>query len=152
MTGPKSRTSRGPGEAAEPAEQRVLSVALVAVCLGYFMVILDTTIVNVALPALREDLGTSVSGLQWVVDGYLLMFAALLLSGGVLADRIGARQVFQLGLGLFVLASVGCGLAPTTVVLVIARLVQGVGAALAVPASLALLRAAYPETAARARA
>ena len=130
----------------------MLSVALVAVCLGYFMVILDTTIVNVALPALREDLGTSVSGLQWVVDGYLLMFAALLLSGGVLADRIGARQVFQLGLGLFVLASVGCGLAPTTVVLVIARLVQGVGAALAVPASLALLRAAYPETAARARA
>jgi len=130
----------------------VLSVALVAVCLGYFMVILDTTIVNVALPALREDLGATVSGLQWVVDGYLLMFAALLLSGGVLADRIGARQVFQLGLGLFVLASVGCGLAPTTVVLVIARLVQGVGAALAVPASLALLRAAYPETAARARA
>ncbi|MGH3599421.1 MAG: MFS transporter, partial [Pseudonocardiaceae bacterium] len=128
--------SRGPGEAAELAEQRVLSVALVAVCLGYFMVILDTTIVNVALPALREDLGTSVSGLQWVVDGYLLMFASLLLSGGVLADRIGARQVFQLGLGLFVLASVGCGLAPTTVVLVIARLVQGVGAALAVPASL----------------
>src|SRR6476661_9747703 len=102
--------------------------------------------------AQREDLGASVSGLQWVVDGYLLMFAALLLSGGVLADRIGARQVFQLGLGLFVLASVGCGLAPTTVVLVIARLVQGVGAALAVPASLALLRAAYPETAARARA
>ncbi|MGH3534156.1 MAG: MFS transporter, partial [Pseudonocardiaceae bacterium] len=90
MTGPKSRMSRGPGEAAELAEQRVLSVALVAVCLGYFMVILDTTIVNVALPALREDLGTSVSGLQWVVDGYLLMFASLLLSGGVLADRIGA--------------------------------------------------------------
>ena len=126
---------------------------LVATGLGLFMVILDTTIVNVALPALREDLGATVSGLQWVVDGYLLgMFAALLLSGGVLADRIGARQVFQLGLGLFVLASVGCGLAPTTVVLVIARLVQGVGAALAVPASLALLRAAYPETAARARA
>ncbi len=130
----------------------MLSLALLAVCLGYFMVILDTTIVNVALPALRQDLGASVSGLQWVVDGYLLMLAALLLSGGVLSDRAGARRVFQLGLGLFVLASVGCGLAPSTVVLVIARLVQGVGAALAVPASLALLRAAYPEPAARARA
>jgi DHA2 family methylenomycin A resistance protein-like MFS transporter len=152
MTGQKSRTRQGAGDAAELAEQRLLSLALVAVCLGYFMVILDTTIVNVALPALRQDLGASVSGLQWVVDGYLLMLAALLLSGGVLADRVGARRVFQLGLGLFVLASVGCGLAPSTVVLVIARLVQGVGAALAVPASLALLRAAYPEPAARARA
>ncbi len=130
----------------------MLSLSLVAICLGYFMVILDTTIVKVALPALREDFGTSVSGLQWVVDGYLLMFAALLLCGGVLADRLGARQVFQLGLGLFVLASVGCGLAPNTIGLVVARLVQGVGAALTVPASLALLRAAYPETATRARA
>jgi DHA2 family methylenomycin A resistance protein-like MFS transporter len=130
----------------------VLSLALVAVCLGYFMVILDTTIVNVALPALRVDLGASVAGLQWVVDGYLLMLAALLLSGGVLADRVGARRIFEFGLGLFVLASVACGLAPTTAVLVGARLLQGVGAALAVPASLALLRAAYPQPAARARA
>jgi DHA2 family methylenomycin A resistance protein-like MFS transporter len=152
VTEQKSRTNPGSGGAAEPAQSRVLSLALVAVCLGYFMVILDTTIVNVALPALRVDLGASVAGLQWVVDGYLLMLAALLLSGGVLADRLGARRVFQLGLGLFVLASVGCGLAPSTVVLVIARLLQGVGAAMAVPASLALLRAAYPEPAARARA
>ncbi|MGB8227926.1 MAG: MFS transporter, partial [Pseudonocardiaceae bacterium] len=134
MTGQKSRSSRW---AAEPAEPRVLSLALVAVCLGYFMVILDTTIVNVALPALRVDLGASVAGLQWVVDGYLLMLAALLLSGGVLADRVGARRIFEFGLGLFVLASVACGLAPTTAVLVGARLLQGVGAALAVPASLA---------------
>lgn len=87
--------SPDPGELAEPAEPRVLSLALVAVCLGYFMVILDTTIVNVVLPALRQDLGASVAGLQWVVDGYLLMLAALLLSGGVLADRLGARRVFQ---------------------------------------------------------
>jgi MFS transporter, DHA2 family, methylenomycin A resistance protein len=129
-----------------------MSWALVAVCLGYFMVILDTTIVNVALPALRADLGASVSGLQWVVDSYLLMFAALLLSGGTLADRLGARRVFQLGLGVFVVASVCCGVSPSTVVLVIARAVQGVGAALAVPASLALLRAAFPDPAARARA
>ncbi len=130
----------------------MLSLALAAICLGYFMVILDTTIVNVALPALRVDLGASVRGLQWVVDGYLLMLAALLLTGGVLADRLGARRVFQVGLGLFVAASVGCGVAPSTVVLVIARMAQGVGAALAVPASLALLRAAFPDAATRARA
>jgi len=135
-----------------PGSPRVMSLALVAVCLGYFMVILDATIVNVALPALRADLHASVSGLQWVVDGYLLMLAALLLSGGVLADRAGARRVFQVGLALFIGASVGCGLAPTVAVLVVARLVQGVGAALTVPASLALLRAAYPDQAARARA
>lgn len=131
---------------------RVLTLALVAICLGYFMVILDATIVNVALPALRQDLGASASGLQRVVDAYLLMLAALLLSGGALADRLGARRVFQLGLGLFVVASIGCGVAPSTAVLVIARMVQGVGAALAVPASLALLRAAYPAPAIRARA
>ncbi len=131
---------------------RLWSLALVAVCLGYFMVILDTTIVNVALPALRVGLYASVSGLQWVVDGYLLMLAALVLSGGVLADRVGARRIFQVGLGVFVVASAACGLAPDVVVLVVARLVQGVGAALSVPASLALLRAAFPDTATRARA
>jgi DHA2 family methylenomycin A resistance protein-like MFS transporter len=129
-----------------------LSLALAAICLGYFMVILDTTIVNVALPALRVDLSASVRGLQWVVDGYLLMLAALLLTGGVLADRLGARRVFQVGLGLFVAASVGCGVAPSTVVLVLARMAQGIGAALAVPASLALLRAAFPDAPSRTRA
>jgi MFS transporter, DHA2 family, methylenomycin A resistance protein len=131
---------------------RVVSPALVAVCLGYFMVILDTTIVNVALPALRADLHAGLTGLQWVVDGYLLMLAALLLSGGALADRLGARRVFQQGLALFVLASVACGLAPNIATLVAARVAQGVGAAMAVPASLALLRAAFPDPAIRARA
>jgi DHA2 family methylenomycin A resistance protein-like MFS transporter len=135
-----------------PASDRVVSAALVAICLAYFMVILDSTIVNVALPALRSDLGSSLSGLQWVVDGYLLVLAALLLTGGTLADRLGARRVFQVGLGGFVLASLGCGLAPNIPVLVGARLVQGIGAALAVPASLALLRAAYPDSTTRARA
>ena len=132
--------------------QRLSPGALVAVCLGYFMVILDTTIVNVALPALRADFGSTVGGLQWVVDGYLLMLAALLLSGGALADRLGARRVFQIGLATFVVASLGCGLAPNLGVLVATRVVQGVGAALSVPASLALLRAAYPDPRARARA
>jgi DHA2 family methylenomycin A resistance protein-like MFS transporter len=125
---------------------------LVAVCLGYFVVILDTTIVNVALPALRTDLGAGVRGLQWVVDGYLLMFAALLLSCGTLADLVGAKRVFQVGLALFVVSSIGCGLAANLAVLVLGRVVQGVGAALCVPASLALLRAAYPAASDRARA
>jgi DHA2 family methylenomycin A resistance protein-like MFS transporter len=135
-----------------PARGRVMSVSVLAVCLGYFMVILDTTIVNVALPALRVDMRASVAGLEWVVDSYLLMLAALLLTGGVLADRAGARRVFQVGLALFVLASAGSGLAPNVPVLVVARLLQGVGAALSVPSSLALLRAAFPDAADRARA
>jgi Major Facilitator Superfamily len=91
----------GPRTGSEIATQcSVLSWALAAVCLGYFMVILDTTIVNVALPAMRADLHADVSGLQWVVDAYLLMLAALLLTGGVLADRFGARLVCQVGLGV----------------------------------------------------
>lgn len=131
---------------------RILSFALVAVCTGYFMVILDSTIVNVALPALRTDLRAGVNALQWVVDGYLLVLAAGLLSGGALADRFGARRVFQAGLGVFVAASLGCGLAPGVPLLVLARVAQGAGAALSVPASLALLRAAYADRTTRARA
>jgi DHA2 family methylenomycin A resistance protein-like MFS transporter len=128
------------------------SPALVAICLGYFMVILDTTVVNAALPALRRDLGTGVSGLQWVVDGYTLLFASLLLSGGTLGDRFGARRMFQTGLSIFLLASAGCAAAPSTTVLILARVVQGIGAAVAVPTSLALLRAAYTDPSTRARA
>ncbi|MGI8826350.1 MAG: MFS transporter [Chloroflexota bacterium] len=96
--------------------------------------------------------GRPQRALQWVVDGYTLTFAALLLSGGALGDRLGSRRILVSGLALFVVASAICGLAPTVLALVIARLVQGVGAALAVPASLALLQATYADAAARARA
>ena len=126
--------------------------ALVAICVAYFMVILDATVVNVALPALGRGLHTTTSGLEWVVDAYSLAFAALLLSAGALADRRGAKAVFQSGVALFTAASVACGLAPSTAALVAARAIQGVGAALAVPASLALLQAAYRDQAARRRA
>jgi DHA2 family methylenomycin A resistance protein-like MFS transporter len=112
---------------------RVLPFALVAVRTGYSMVILDCTIVNLALPTLRTDLRAGVNGLQRVVDGYLLVLAAGLLSGGALADRFGARRVFQAGLGLFVAASLGCGLAPDVPVLVLARVAQGAGATRAPP-------------------
>jgi MFS transporter, DHA2 family, methylenomycin A resistance protein len=125
---------------------------LIAICLGYFMVILDATVVNVALPALGRDLGGGVSGLQWVVDGYTLVFAGLLLSAGSLGDRLGGRRVFELGLLLFTLASAACAAAPSVPLLVEARVAQGLGAALLVPSSLALLRAAYHDPRERARA
>src|SRR5919205_1153937 len=99
--------------------------ALAVAALGFFVVTLDALVVNVALPAIGHDLGGGITGLQWVVDGYTLMFAALLLSAGVLSDRIGARQAYGAGLGLFVIASAACGLAPQLGVLVAARPVVG---------------------------
>ena len=127
-------------------------MALIAICLGYFVVILDATVVNVALPALGRDLGGGVSGLQWVVDAYTLVFAGLLLTGGALGDRLGARRVFNAGMVLFTTASALCGAAPSIAVLVAARVAQGIGAALLVPSSLSLLRASYADPAERARA
>ncbi len=126
--------------------------ALVASLVGFFVVTLDAVVVNVTLPTIRADLGGGVSGLQWVVDGYTLMFAALLLTAGSLSDRLGARRAFGAGLVVFVLASVACGLAPTLGVLIGARFVQGSAAAAMMPASMALIRQAYPQAKARGRA
>jgi len=137
---------------AQPAARPAGALALVVICLGYFMVIVDTTVVNVALPAIGRDLHGGVAGLQWVVDAYTLSFAGLLLTGGALAERLGGRRVFGTGLAIFAAASAACGLAPGLGFLIAARLVQGVGAALLVPSSLVLLQAAYPTRAARARA
>lgn len=126
--------------------------AMVAALLGVFVVTLDALIVNVALPAVGRGFGGGITGLQWVVDGYTLMFAALLLSAGSVVDRVGARRAFGVGLSLFVAASAACGLAAGLGMLVCARLVQGAGAAMIVPASLALLREAFPDSARRTRA
>jgi MFS transporter, DHA2 family, methylenomycin A resistance protein len=123
-----------------------------ALSVGWFMVIVDSTIINVALPSIGRDLAVPVSALQWVVDAYIVTFAGLLLSAGWLADRTGSRRAFLAGLGLFGLASVGCALAPDVAVLIVARVVQGLGAALVVPSSLALVQATYTERDARARA
>jgi DHA2 family methylenomycin A resistance protein-like MFS transporter len=120
--------------------------------LGFFVVTLDAFVVNVALPSIGRDLGGGITGQQWVVDGYTLMFAALLLSAGALSDRIGARQSYGVGLAMFVVASAVCGLAPAIGVLVAARLLQGAGAAVMLPASLALIREAYSDPVQRARA
>ncbi|MFC8730847.1 MFS transporter [Luteimicrobium sp. NPDC057192] len=128
------------------------SWALVAVSLGFAVVQLDVSVVNVAIEPIGSDLGGSLSDLQWVVDAYTITFAGLILSAGSLGDRVGAKRVFLAGFALFTLASVGCGVAPSLGLLVLARAVQGVGAAVLVPCSLALLNHAYPAAADRARA
>lgn len=127
-------------------------MVLVSLCLGFFMIPLDATVVTTALPSIAHDLHTSASGRQWVLDGYTLVFACLLLSAGSLGDRLGPRRIFLCGLGLFTVASAICGLATTLAVLNSARFGQGVGAALVLPTSLALINASYPDRAARARA
>jgi EmrB/QacA subfamily drug resistance transporter len=114
---------------------------IAATALGSGIVFLDGSVVNVALPAINDDLGSGFSTLQWVLDGYLLTLSALLLLGGALGDRYGRRRLFLLGLAVFSAASVACGAAPSAGVLVSARLLQGVGGALLVPGSLALIDA-----------
>src|SRR5438094_4141844 len=127
-------------------------LVVASVCLGYFMAVLDSTVVNVALPDMASALGTGIAGMQWVVDGYALLFASLLLTAGDLGDRLGNRGTFVAGLALFTLASGLCGIAPSLGALVGFRALQGVGAAVQVPASLALLRHAYHDPAERAQA
>ncbi len=116
---------------------------LIAVCLGTFMLLIDVTIVNVALPAMADDLNTAFSSLQWVVDAYALTLAALLMGIGALADLVGHRRTYIVGLAVFALSSLACGLAPNVGVLIAARAVQGVGAAAMFATTFALLNAAY---------
>ena len=118
---------------------------LAATVMGSSLAFVDGTVVNVALPALQADLGASFAELQWIVEGYLLFLAALLLVGGMLGDRFGRRRIFAAGIAVFALASVWCGLAPDAAQLILARIVQGVGAALLVPGSLALISATFSE-------
>jgi len=129
-----------------------MAIPLLALCLGYFMTILDVTIVNIALVNIKEQLSANVTGLQWIVDGYALVFASFLLTGGVLGDRRGSRTIYLAGLVLFTLSSTLCSLAPTLAVLEIARAFQGLGAALLVPNSLALLNITFPDPKKRAQA
>ena len=116
---------------------------LLATVLGSGVALLDATVVNVALPAIGEDLGAGFSGLQWTVNGYTLTLAAFILLGGSLGDRYGRRRVFVIGVVWFGLASVLCGLAPNVELLVAARLLQGIGGALLTPGSLALISASF---------
>ncbi|MFI5664183.1 MFS transporter [Streptomyces sp. NPDC051684] len=125
---------------------------LVVTCLGQFMVLLDNTIVGAALPDMQHRLGAGMTGLQWIVDAYVLLVAMLLLSGGVFADRFGRKRVYLSGVAVFTAASVLCSVAPSVGWLVAGRVLQGVGAAALSPASLALLVAAYPAPQERVRA
>lgn len=125
---------------------------LTGICLGFFVVLFDATAVNVATGGIASGLGASVITLQWVLNAYTVAFAALMLTAGSLADRWGARRVYQAGAALFAVSSAMCAAAPTTTVLIVARAAQGIGAAAVVPCSLALIAHGYPERAARARA
>ena len=106
-----------------------IGMTILAASLGFVLVQLDVSIVNIALAKIGADLGTPVAGLQWVVDAYALAFAALHLSAGALGDQIGARKGFTIGFAAFVVASLGCGLAPGPIALMVARTAQGIGAA-----------------------
>jgi EmrB/QacA subfamily drug resistance transporter len=117
---------------------------LVAVAVGLFMIMLDNTVVNVALPSIQRDLGISISELEWVVNAYALTFGVLLLTGGKLADMLGRRSIFIAGLVIFTGASLWCGLAGGAASLIAARTVQGVGAALMNPATLSIITATFP--------
>ncbi len=142
----------GPPEDAQRRPEASRWLVLVVMCVGYFLVLLDVTVVNVALPEIGEGIGARLSGLQWVVDGYALALAALLLAGGTIGDLRGHKRVVLSGLVIFGLASLGCGLAPDTGVLIGARVVQGGGAALLLPSTLAIITHAFPGKGEQARA
>ena len=128
------------------------TVALAAICLGFFVIQLDVTIVNVALPTIQREIGGTVAGLQWVVDSYTLALASVMLTAGSMADRTGARRVYLIGLAGFAAGSAACALAPGLGVLIAARAVQGLGASALLPCSLALIVHRFPDRGARARA
>jgi len=140
------------GRRDKAASERIGAVTLTVALLGFFVITFDAVVVNVALPTIADDLGGGITGMQWVVNGYALMFAALLLTAGSFSDRVGARRAFGLGLQVFMLASVACAAAPNLTVLVVARFVQGSAAAVMLPSSMALIGHAYPDAGKRARA
>lgn len=160
-----ARAGRSGGEALSPSQAsaertgdpsrsgpRSPRAVLMVMCVGYFLVLLDVTIVNVALPRIGAGLRTDVSGLQWVVDGYALALASLMLIGGTAGDLRGHKRVVLAGLTIFGAGSLACGLAPAVSILIAARVVQGVGAAMLLPGTLAIISHAYPDGPGQARA
>ena len=132
--------------------RRMARWGLLANCCAVFMTVMDVLIVNVALESMATALGADLAHLQWVVDAYTLSFASCLLVAGTLGDRLGYRRMFSAGLGLFTLASMACGLSPSLGFLVLARVVQGVGAALLLPNALSLLNHSHEDPADKAKA
>ncbi|MGW4485068.1 MFS transporter [Amycolatopsis sp. NPDC004368] len=137
---------------AAPARFGSRQAGFAGICLGYFAIILDGSVLNIAVPALRHDLNTSLASVQWVINAYTLCLAALLLTAGALGDRWGLRRCFLWGTAIFTAASLACSLAPSVHVLIAARVVQGVGAAALLPATLALIRTLFTDDGERARA
>ncbi len=127
-----------------PASSRTRRWTLAIVSVGLFMVVLDNLVVNVALPSIRRDLGSSVQSLEWTVSAYVLSYAVFLLTGSALGDRFGRRRMFAAGIALFTLSSAAAALAPTSGTLIAARAAQGLGAAIATPLTLTLLADAFP--------
>ncbi len=121
--------------------------ALAATILGSSMAFIDGSVVNVALPAIQQDLAAPLSGLQWVVNAYLVLLGALMLVGSAAGDRFGRRRLFATGIVVFAAASLGCALAPNLNTLIAARALQGVGGAMLVPSSLSILSASFDESA-----
>jgi len=146
QTAPTDRTET------QPAEDRSRWMALIVLCVGMLMIVLDVTVVNVALPSIQEDLGFSQSGLAWVVNAYLIAFGGLLLLAGRLGDLISRRGVFLAGLGVFTVASAACGLAQSQEMLVVARFVQGVGGAMTSAVILGMIVTMFPEPGEQAKA
>src|SRR3954447_18118707 len=117
---------------------------LAAICFALFMIMLDNTVVNVALQSIRRDLHASISSLEWTINGYTLSFAVLLATGGRLGDIFGRRRMFMFGIAVFTIASATAGLAPSTLALVASRIAQGVGAAFMMPGTLSIITDAFP--------
>jgi EmrB/QacA subfamily drug resistance transporter len=123
---------------------REKTVVLLTMCFALAMAMLDNTVVNIALPTIQRELNATVSDLQWIIDGYVLAFASLLLTGGILGDRYGRKKMFMTGLAVFTLASLGCGLSSSGGELIMFRALQGVGAALLMPGTLSILTVTFP--------
>src|SRR5213593_4850326 len=119
-------------------------IVLLTMCFALAMAMLDNTVVNVALPSIKNDLGAGFSQLQWIVDGYVLAFASLLLTGGILGDRYGRKKMFLTGLAIFTTASLACGLSQTTGQLISFRFIQGIGGALLMPGTLSIITVTFP--------
>ena len=148
-------TTRGGAQAARPQtdpEERSRWVALVVLCVGVLMIVLDVTVVNVALPSIQQDLGFSQSSLAWVVNAYLIAFGGLLLLAGRLGDLISRRGVFLTGLAVFTAASLACGAAQSQAVLVAARFVQGIGGAMTSAVVLGMIVTLFPQPRDQAKA
>ena len=128
------------------------ALTLASMCIATFVAILDTTVVNLALHTIQSQLHTTLRVLQWVLDLYNLSYASFIMTGGVLGDLFGRRQIFVLGMCLFTLGSLVCGLAPTASSLIVGRGVAGIGAALQLPGSLSILTATFQEEKERAHA